>query len=198
MPYPSNNSVLSLFAGQALPAALTLNNSLANKPALFLTNGGSMRFDLFAGTFTPDDQLKVSPFADAFLYLPSLKLSVVTATVQALNAAGSNQRRSDLGSSEERYYEAVDGYQKGAVDEIYNSWLKKMDTVTGIEKRAMKNLTLGYVTQDVRLFPPVFISLAPVMLILFPFIYKIGLPRYRRRCCSCTDSVLRHPRFHFI
>ncbi len=111
-----------------------------------------MRFDLYSGPFTPDDQLKVSPFADAFLYIPDIKLSVVADTVKALNNAGSNQRRLDLGTSDDQYYNIVDGYGKGDVDEIFKNWLKKMDSLTGIEKRAMKNLTLGYVTQDVRRF----------------------------------------------
>ncbi|KAF9445490.1 hypothetical protein P691DRAFT_265564 [Macrolepiota fuliginosa MF-IS2] len=146
VPYPSNSSVLSLFIGQAVPTALRINNTEASKPALFMTNAGSMRFDLFSGPFTRNDQFTVSPFLDSFLFIPDIPLSLATDTINALNHAGSNNRRDDI--FEERYYDMVEEYKRGDVEMIYREWLKRMDRMNGIEKRSMKNLTLGYVTQD--------------------------------------------------
>lgn len=111
-----------------------------------------MRFDLYSGPFTRDDQFTVSPFVDSFFYLPDVPLSLATATVDALNNAGANERRSEEGGLVGQYYDAVEKYTKGDVEKIFRGWLQKMNNMGGIEKRAMANLTLGYVTQDVRLF----------------------------------------------
>ncbi|KAG6805252.1 hypothetical protein H0H93_005227, partial [Arthromyces matolae] len=48
-PYPSEDSLLTLFAQDALPVALTVNNTRASIPNLIITNSGSQRFDIYAG-----------------------------------------------------------------------------------------------------------------------------------------------------
>jgi hypothetical protein len=157
-PYPSNDSVLSLFAKQVLPTALTLNNTKATKPAIITTNSGSLRFDVYSGPFTKNDQLTVSPFPDSFLYLSDVPYGVVNDTLNALNNAGANERRSlhavgavgaDLTGMMGQYYESIRGYGTGDVESIYRAWVKGMNKRSTIDRRAMANLTLGYVTQDV-------------------------------------------------
>lgn len=111
-----------------------------------------MRFDLFAGPFTRNDQFTVSPFTNSFIYLSDVPLSLAVATLKALNDAGANERRWETGELVEQYYGAVEGYGRGEVDGIFRDWLRKMEKRDGLERRAMANLTLGYVTQDVGLF----------------------------------------------
>lgn len=106
-----------------------------------ITNSGSQRFDVYAGSFTKNDQLTASPFADAFLYIANVSAGVANQVLPALNKAGSNNRKRDSGREAEFY-------GRGYVDKIYREWLEDMDSASGIEKRAAGNLTLGYVTKD--------------------------------------------------
>ncbi|KAJ7286059.1 Metallo-dependent phosphatase-like protein [Mycena rebaudengoi] len=145
-PYPSNNSLLSLFAEEVMPVALTVNNTRANIPNIMITNSGSMRFDIYGGPFTKNDQLTASPFADTFLYIPDVPFSVASAVLPALNGAGEENRRRD---------EVVEAelWARGYVGTRYREWLQEMhnrDVTKGSEARraAAQKLTLGYVTSD--------------------------------------------------
>ncbi|KAJ7097726.1 Metallo-dependent phosphatase-like protein [Mycena belliarum] len=143
-PYPSNNSVLSVMAA-ALPVALTVNNTRASIPSIMITNSGSLRFDIYAGPFTKNDQFTASPFADSFLYISNVPFSVAAAVLPTLNGDGANNRRRD---------EAVEAelWARGYVGTRYREWLEEMarrDASLGIEARgAAANMTLGYVTSD--------------------------------------------------
>ncbi|KAI0821280.1 Metallo-dependent phosphatase-like protein [Irpex lacteus] len=140
-PYPSNTSLLSLFAAQALPVALKLNNTRASIPAFFITNSGSQRFDVYSGAFTKNDQLTASPFADSFLYIANVTSGVAQKVFAQLNSAGSDNKK--------RSMEWEEAYKRGEVDFVYREWLREMDRREGaVEKRAAGNLTLGYVTSD--------------------------------------------------
>jgi len=135
-----------------MPVALQLNNSEASKPALFITNSGSLRFDLYAGPFTKNDQLTVSPFMDSFRFLSNVPFSIAEATVNTLNKAGANERRTSTSISGLSHYESIKRYAKGDVESIYKAWMMGMtDRSTGMERRATTsaNLTFGYVTKDV-------------------------------------------------
>ncbi|KAJ7510105.1 Metallo-dependent phosphatase-like protein [Mycena galericulata] len=127
-PYPSNNSLLSLMAEEAMPVALTVNNTRASIPNIMITNSGSLRFDIYAGPFTKNDQLTASPFADSFLYIPNVPLP----------------RRDETMETEL--------WARGYVGTRYREWMEEMyrrDVEHGGEaRRAAANLTLGYVTTD--------------------------------------------------
>ncbi|KAG6875544.1 hypothetical protein C0992_003402 [Termitomyces sp. T32_za158] len=140
--YPSEGSSLSLYAAEAAPAVLAINNSRASIPNLIIFNSGIQRFDIYAGPFTRNDQLTASPFVDKFLYIPGIKLSLANAVLASLNNPGAGTRRS---LTEER--EATE-YGLGNIDRRYKQWLRGMDRRHGAEKRTAQNLTLGYVTND--------------------------------------------------
>ncbi|KAH8112352.1 Metallo-dependent phosphatase-like protein [Phellopilus nigrolimitatus] len=140
-PYPGNDSLLSLFIEQATPIALQLNNSRAGVPALFITNSGSQRFDILSGTFTKNDQITASPFADAFLYLPNITFSVAKQVLPALNAEGADGKR------RKRWIHEL--YARGEVEVRYNAWLGDMNRREDmLARREAANATLGYVTTD--------------------------------------------------
>ncbi|EIW54383.1 uncharacterized protein TRAVEDRAFT_173577 [Trametes versicolor FP-101664 SS1] len=145
-PFPSNDSLLTLFAAEAMPYALTLNNTRADVPNIMITNSGSQRFDVYAGPFSKNDQLTASPFADSFLYIADVPFSVASQVLPALNHAGANERR----TLEERALEQErEMYARGEVDMRYLRWLEDMDRRSnGPERRAARNATLGYVTHD--------------------------------------------------
>ncbi|KAJ7156964.1 Metallo-dependent phosphatase-like protein [Mycena crocata] len=143
--YPSNNSLLSLMAEEAMPFALTVNNTRADIPNIMITNSGSMRFDIYAGPFTKNDQLTASPFADKFLYIPEVPFAAAAAVLPALNGAGADNRRRD---------ESVEAelWARGYVGTRYREWVEEMYRrdveAGGAARRAAGNLTLGYVTTD--------------------------------------------------
>ncbi|KAF9269445.1 hypothetical protein L218DRAFT_1029835 [Marasmius fiardii PR-910] len=138
-PYPSDNSSLSLYIEEAVPAALAINNTRASIPHIIITNSGSQRFDIYAGPFTKNDQFTVSPFSDTFLYIPGIPLSVAAQVLPTLNSEGANGRR-DLDR---------ELFARGYVGKRYIEWLEEMDRRSdGPTKRATQNLTLGYVTHD--------------------------------------------------
>jgi hypothetical protein len=112
-----------------------------------ITNSGSQRFDLYAGPFTRNDQFTVSPFTDAFLFIPNVTASVANQVLPALNNAGANERRRALKEREDELY------ARGYVDARYSQWLDDMNRRGGFDKRASGNLTLGYVTTDVSIVP---------------------------------------------
>ncbi|KAF8260660.1 Metallo-dependent phosphatase-like protein, partial [Lactarius quietus] len=141
-PFPSNGSILSLIMAELLPTALAVNNTRANISNIIITNSGGLRFDIYAGPFTKNDQLTASPFTDAFLYIADVPLGVASAVLPALNGAGANSRR-------ELTEAAVERYGRGNVETRYRLWLEGMYARAGPERRAAaQNLTLGYVTED--------------------------------------------------
>ncbi|KAI9445631.1 Metallo-dependent phosphatase-like protein [Lactarius psammicola] len=140
-PFPSNGSLLSLIVDQVLPTALAVNNTRANIPNIIITNSGGLRFDIFAGPFTKNDQLTASPFADAFVFIADVPLGVASAVLPVLNGQGPNGRRELSEAVAERY-------ARGDVETRYRLWLEEMHALAGPERRAAENLTLGYVTKD--------------------------------------------------
>ncbi|TCD62703.1 hypothetical protein EIP91_006528 [Steccherinum ochraceum] len=145
-PFPSNSSLLSLYAAEAMPVALTINNTRASIPNIMITNSGSQRFDVYAGAFTKNDQLTASPFADSFLFIPNITAGVAKQVLPALNNAGAENRKRALEELLEGREREL--YKKGYVDMIFRKWLEEMDRRDGLERRAGQNLTLGYVTKD--------------------------------------------------
>ena len=127
---------------QAIPFALAINNTRGTIPNIIITTSGGLRFDVYAGPFTKNDQLTASPFTDSFLFIPNVTFSVANQVLPALNNAGANERR----ALEDRKHEL---YARGYVENVYRAWLEDMDRRNGIERRAATNLTLGYVTTDV-------------------------------------------------
>ncbi|KAG8220507.1 5'-nucleotidase [Butyriboletus roseoflavus] len=136
-PYPSNGNVLTLFIAEAAPVALTINNTRAGIPNIIITNSGELRFNVFKGPFTKNDQLTAAPFTDSFFYIPNVTASVANQVLPALNYGGS-AKRSEL----EREL-----WGRGHVESRYRSWLEDMGR-RQIQTMNATNLTLGYVTTD--------------------------------------------------
>ncbi|KAG1794137.1 5'-nucleotidase [Suillus plorans] len=142
-PYPSNGSLLSLFIADAVPYALSINNTRDSIPAIYITNSGSQRFNVFQGPFTKNDQLTASPFTDSFLYISNVSFSIANQVLPALNNAGADEKRKRDEIEKELW-------SRGVVDTRYKAWLEEMDRRAGIGRREATagNLTLGYVTAD--------------------------------------------------
>jgi len=144
-PFPSNESVLSLFIGEAAPVALAINNTRANIPNIICSNSGELRFDIFEGVFNRNDQFTALPFADAFLFLADVPLSIGSQVLGALNGPDSKRKRA---TSAREILSREEDYKRGNVDRRYREWLREMVERDDVGKRAAQNLTLGYVTTD--------------------------------------------------
>jgi hypothetical protein len=146
-PYPSNSSVLTLFIADATPVALAINNTRAGIPNIMITNSGELRFNVFAGPFTKNDQLTACPFTDSFLYIANVTFSVANQVLPTLNYAGAAEKR-------RRDAVEMELWGRGHVETRYRAWLEEMDKRAAVDGRrsTTQNLTLGYVTTDVSLF----------------------------------------------
>ncbi|RDB25284.1 Uncharacterized protein PB2B2.06c [Hypsizygus marmoreus] len=117
-PYPSKTSLLTLFIEEAVPTVLATNNTRASIPHIIIANSNLLRFDIYAGPFTRNDQLAALPSPDSFVYIPNVPFGIADPVLPALNIAGMG----------------IQGRREGTVDRV--------------ERRAPGNLTLGYVTHD--------------------------------------------------
>lgn len=143
-PFPQNDSVLTLLVEQVAPVALAINNTRASIPNIIITNSGELRFDILKGPFTKNDQFTALPFADSFLFIPDIPLSIAAQVTPALNGVGASDKRAIMEDRE------ADLYARGHIDKRYMDWLKAMaERDTEIIKRAAANISVGYVTKDV-------------------------------------------------
>ncbi|KAF5365960.1 hypothetical protein D9758_006656 [Tetrapyrgos nigripes] len=169
--YPNENSLLSLMGARVLPYSLTLardpsafNSSSSNSsvtiqgvnqsvnPFFMLTNSGSLRFDIYSGEFTKNDQLTASPFADAFNFVEGVEWGVALGVRDALDEAGEARRikRRGLVSGIDEVLERREEelYKRGDVRKHYLEWLSSMSTLHQNRREMTENLTLGYATSD--------------------------------------------------
>ncbi|KAL8846901.1 MAG: hypothetical protein Q9221_008042 [Calogaya cf. arnoldii] len=90
-PFLADGNIFSLV--QAALAATVINESRADIPRLIIANTGHIRFDLVKGPFTFDDSFIVSPFKNAFQFIPDVPYSIASQVLGILNA-GPYQKRS--------------------------------------------------------------------------------------------------------
>lgn len=98
-PFGSPGNIFTLL--QTALSTVVVNPSRKNNSRLIIINTGSVRFDLAQGPFTYDDSFIVSPFSDAFQYLPDVPYAQASKVIDILNA-GPYQKKRDLSSPEYR------------------------------------------------------------------------------------------------
>ncbi|KAK2467692.1 hypothetical protein APHAL10511_000286 [Amanita phalloides] len=131
-PYPSNTSLLSELVDKALPYSLRVNNTDKNMHNIILINSGSMRFDIYRGTFDRNDQWSTTYFNSKFQYIANVNRSIAEQVLPYLNGT----------RPLEREFEELEG--RGEVEHIYRKSLQHISE--RLEDR--DDLTLGYVTKD--------------------------------------------------
>lgn len=141
-PFNSSDNIFPLLA-EAL-ATTVVNTTREAIPRYVISNTGSIRFDLYKGPFTYDDQFIVSPFLDAFLYVPEVPCNLASTVLDALNNAGANEKR-NFGSMPVERDICVDPMVAplGARDVFEHSHIH-----TAVTRRQVVDLTPGYTTTD--------------------------------------------------
>ena len=120
--------------------ALAINNTRAGIPNIIIGDSGELRYSVFQGPFTKNDQLTAAPYTDSFLYIPDVLASIANQVLPALNG-GSSSKRSEV-------HDVL--WARGHVETRFRAWLEEMDKQQAVYTTNTTNLTLGYVTTDVR------------------------------------------------
>ncbi|KAL4079063.1 Metallo-dependent phosphatase-like protein [Scleroderma citrinum] len=136
VPHNSEKSIWRLFLDEALPVALAINNTRAHIPNVKIVSYGILRYDIFKGPFTQNDQLTASSYPDEFLFIPNIPLDVATRIVPELNDVKAADTELDLLED---------------MGSPYQTWPEEVVSgTTDLEKQRVLEdpLTLGYVTKD--------------------------------------------------
>ncbi|EMC94032.1 hypothetical protein BAUCODRAFT_36499 [Baudoinia panamericana UAMH 10762] len=146
-PFLSNGSIYTILT-QAL-SAVVVNQTRATIPRLIILNTGSVRFDLIKGPFTYDDSFIVSPFTDAFQYIPNVPYNLASQVLAKLNA-GPYQKRSvepELAARDFSFYNPSMNQQDTCVDPVVSTHggLQKRGNIV---RRQNYTVTPGYTTTD--------------------------------------------------
>jgi 2',3'-cyclic-nucleotide 2'-phosphodiesterase (5'-nucleotidase family) len=144
-PFPSNDSSPYIFGSQAVPVAISVNNTRSNITNYVIVQAGSQRYDIFAGPFTKNDKLTASPFSNGIVYIPEVRLGDAEAVLPVLNGDENATVSSGVVARALEKRRVTEELHHGGAR--YKNWLEEMDKRNG-ELRTAGNLTLGYVTQD--------------------------------------------------
>ncbi|EFX00037.1 phosphoprotein phosphatase [Grosmannia clavigera kw1407] len=128
-----------------------VNTDRADRARMVYSNTGGIRFDMYKGPFTYDDNFIVSPFRDAFLYIPDVPYSLAEGLLNGLNNGGVDKRDGPLALADtaallgrDSCVDPIAGVTRR--DDISGS--SSHDHGHGIVRRQVTTETAGYTTTD--------------------------------------------------
>ena len=146
-PFGTYGNILNLL--EIALGATVINQSRADTPRYIIINSGSVRFDLVEGPFTYDDSFIVSPFTDAFQFIPNVPYNIASQVLAGVNAGPSSKRR-DLSTKDFGFTSLQGDSCVEATAESYNyhAGLKRRSEpmTRGLNRRQTSVITPGYVT----------------------------------------------------
>ncbi|KAH9058210.1 Metallo-dependent phosphatase-like protein [Lactarius vividus] len=141
----SDNSVLDLFVGEALPRLLNNFTCKGSKERqkFFFIGSGVLRYDIYEGKFDQNDQLTAAPYEDKLWCVSNVALEDAKRAQRNMNkpSRSNGQAYPPVDLREARRQEMAE------VDAIRRNWLLQMSAHADPELQ-QDNLTLGYVTTD--------------------------------------------------
>ncbi|KAI1810933.1 ser/Thr protein phosphatase family [Poronia punctata] len=147
VPFNDARNIFTLLAEAA--ATVVVKPERSETARYIISNTGSVRFDMYKGPFTNDDNYIVSPFQDAFLYLADVPFAQASTVFDELNrrgASGKKKKRSDLGTMSTVRDICVDpivGMRDEGLFERHGDAAPR-----GITRRQVVDLVPGYTTTD--------------------------------------------------
>lgn len=102
-----------------MPYALTYNNTRASIPNFMIVNSELLRYDIFQGPFTKNDQLTTLPYVDAFAYIADIPAGAAQKVLTTINGA-----RARRGLTARELEEAL--HIAGGVELIHRQWVRDM------------------------------------------------------------------------
>ncbi|GMK53759.1 hypothetical protein CspeluHIS016_0103450 [Cutaneotrichosporon spelunceum] len=153
-PYGHPRSVITVFERDVIPQALQ-DEKRGAIPRIVIGNAGSLRFDVFKGSFDKNDELTVSPFTSAFFYT-RLEAGIGKAIADEMNRAGASKllpmspREEDEAHVQQVYNEWLasqweDYVQNGGEEDLFEAEQGQKPLSRPLPS---KPKTLGYVTRD--------------------------------------------------
>ncbi|KAI1120547.1 Metallo-dependent phosphatase-like protein [Nemania abortiva] len=142
-PFDSDSNIFPLLA-EAL-AEVVVNDDRKDVARYIISNTGGVRFDMYKGPFTFDDSFIVSPFQDAFLYIPNVPYAQASTLLAALNNAGASGKRS-LGYMPTERDLCVDPIVEPMSEVRRDEML--LNSRRGVTRRQVVDLVPGYTTTD--------------------------------------------------
>ena len=97
-PFLAEGNIFGLL--QTALATVVVNETRKDVPRLIIINTGSVRFDLAKGPFTYDDSFIVSPFKDAFQFIPDVPYEQASQVLGILNAGPFQKKKRDLATAD--------------------------------------------------------------------------------------------------
>jgi hypothetical protein len=97
-PFLADGNIFKLL--QTALATVVVNETRKDNARLIIINTGSVRFDLAKGPFTYDDSFIVSPFDDAFQFIPDVPYEQASKVLGILNAGAFQKKKRDLSTAD--------------------------------------------------------------------------------------------------
>ncbi|KZT55537.1 hypothetical protein CALCODRAFT_437087 [Calocera cornea HHB12733] len=135
--YPDKQSIMTLFLDEVLPTVMRLGApERSHIPLLAIFNRGSIRYDIYHGAFTRNDQYTVLPFKNDFFY------ATVPWAVGKRVVDGANKKREDEAQ--------LRNARRIMMPSLRHTQGQESDAVVmqKVFSGPEEQLTLGYVTQD--------------------------------------------------
>ncbi|KAM0712093.1 hypothetical protein Q7P37_011187 [Cladosporium fusiforme] len=146
-PFLSNGSIYSLLQ-QAL-SAVVMNETRRDNARVLILNTGSVRFDVPKGPFTYDDSFIVSPFDNAFQYIPEVPYKLAGNILDILNNGSFFAKRSLSAQDFGFYNPSLSAGGDACTDpSMFQYHSKQKRSLGRIVRRQNTDATPGYVTKD--------------------------------------------------
>ncbi|KAK4047352.1 hypothetical protein OIO90_006211 [Microbotryomycetes sp. JL221] len=147
----SKNSILRLMTQEVLPRMIQRQDRPFEN--IVILNTGSIRFDIFKGSFTRNDQWIILPFTNHFLFISGVKKSIVQKLLPYLNIVGEHHLSNDLmnRSSFESFAAndvKIEHLYRRSLSNSFQRYYNELNLSTERERIQHEELTLGYVTYD--------------------------------------------------
>ncbi|KAB8527821.1 hypothetical protein FH972_025472 [Carpinus fangiana] len=147
-PFGSSGNIFSLL--ETALSTVVVNQTRANIPRLIIINTGSLRFDLPEGPFTYDDSFIVSPFSDAFQFIPNVPYQYASKVIGILNAGAFQKREAELSYKDFGFQSMAMLEQDACIDPLIAQGALDSRSPSGgrIIRRQSTALAPGYTTTD--------------------------------------------------
>ncbi|KAG0148588.1 hypothetical protein CROQUDRAFT_41109 [Cronartium quercuum f. sp. fusiforme G11] len=130
VPYTANNSMSYLLSAPGGVLETTIRNPSRPHAPLVAVNTATIRFDIFQGNFTVNDELITMPFNNDFVYIPDVPRTAAAKFVAALNEGGTARTRHRRSLVDQTVLTKDEDYHQGLdVQEIYISSLRRQATL---------------------------------------------------------------------
>jgi hypothetical protein len=148
-PFGAEGNIFGLL--QTALATVVVNETRKDIPRLIIINTGSVRFDLAKGPFTYDDSFIVSPFHDAFQYIPDVPYEQAKQVIDILNAGAFQKKKRDL-STADFNFNPILADQDTCIDppitHDYKGLTRRSKQGGRLIRRQSTAPTPGYITKD--------------------------------------------------